>query len=352
VKLIVRVFAFCSFLAFAVVPAQAQKQQEKWWYCYITVPMPPSTMAKQFVTKVFQSDGERNSISLAWDLYIGTKYAPVNQKDLLDLNTSHSPHCTTGNQINLQQMYDHDVKGGVTVVDWKYAAGQASQQVQAPKPVASAGRTDPAQPQKQQQGGWWWYCTAGPYMTGVFFYPADITTRADVDSAIRTAWQDHVTREYPNENLSTGCALGGTDQASTQRIHDHVRASQKEKVVDVDWKYVRGQNGPTGASQRAGPQTISASRDQTGQHPATAAVTSQTYGITLTCLTAKSDIPNPQPEPTCHVFHSFDSASVDLKVGAMNMFNRAETVTLTCNGPGNRVQCTAVIAPRSARNSM
>jgi hypothetical protein len=105
-------------------------------------------------------------------------------------------------------------------------------------------------------------------------------------------------------------------------------------------------------NNRTAPQTISASRDQTGQHPSTASVTAQTYGITITCLTAKSDIPNPQPEPTCHVFHSFDRVSVDLKVGGVNMSNNSETVTLTCNGPGNRVQCTAVIAPRSARNSM
>jgi hypothetical protein len=222
------------------IVAQPQKQQGRWFYCYNTVPMPPRSMAKQFVTHVFQSDGDLNSISLAWDIYIGTKYAPVNQQDLLNPNTFHSPHCKTGNQINLQQMYDRDVKGGVTAVDWKYASRQDPQNVQVPKPVASAARSDPAQPQKQQGGGWYWYCQAGPYMTGVFFYPADITTRADVDSAIQTAWSNHVTREYPNQNLGTHCILGGTDQASTQRIHDHMRASQK--VVDVDWKYVPGRD--------------------------------------------------------------------------------------------------------------
>jgi hypothetical protein len=87
-------------------------------------------------------------------------------------------------------------------------------------------------------------------MTGVFLYPADITTRADVDAAIQTAWSSHVTKEYPNQNLGGGCTLGGTDQASTQRIHDHMRASQK--VVDVDWKYVPGQDRPTVASGPAG----------------------------------------------------------------------------------------------------
>jgi hypothetical protein len=121
-------------------------------------------------------------------------------------------------------------------------------------PIASeqhayAGQSAPARAQKQQGGGWWWYCTSGPYMTGVFFYPADIETRADIDAAIQAAWSNWVTKNHPNENLGTGCTLGGTDQASTQRIHDHVRASNKGSgVIDVDWKYVPGKDTPTTAS--------------------------------------------------------------------------------------------------------
>jgi hypothetical protein len=109
--------------------------------------------------------------------------------------------------------------------------------------TAAARQSGPAQTQKQQGGGWWWYCQAGRYMTGVFFYPADLSTRADVDAAIRTAWGYHITKEYPHENLSAGCFLGGTDQPSTQRFHDHMRASSKD-IIDVDWKYVPGQDTP------------------------------------------------------------------------------------------------------------
>lgn len=122
-----------------------------------------------------------------------------------------------------------------------------------PAPV-SAGQGAPAQAQKQKVGGgWWWYCWAGDYryMTGVFFYPADVWTFADVDAAINTAWGNHVKREYPNGGA--GCTVGGTDQASTQTIHDHMRAGQKVKVIDVDWKYVPGQDTPTVASGKGKP---------------------------------------------------------------------------------------------------
>jgi hypothetical protein len=130
------------------------------------------------------------------------------------------------------------------------AASAASSAPAAPaaKPPA-AGPGGPAQAQKQQGGGWWWYCQALQDMTGVFFYPADITARADVDAAIQTAWSNHVRREHPNENIPlTGCTLGGADQAATQRLHDHVRASKGSGVIDVDWKYVPGQDTPPAES--------------------------------------------------------------------------------------------------------
>ena len=126
----------------------------------------------------------------------------------------------------------------------------------------SAGQGAPAQAQKQQGGGWWWYCTASPtstspkgstgYMTGVFFYPADITTRADVDAAIREAWGKYITRKHPTENFGATCALG--DQAGAQRFHDHERASHKgSEVIDVDWKYEPGQDTPIVASGKGKP---------------------------------------------------------------------------------------------------
>jgi YD repeat-containing protein len=100
----------------------------------------------------------------------------------------------------------------------------------------------------------------------------------------------------------------------------------------------QGNNG-TGA------QTISASRDQTGQHPATAPVAGPTA---VKCLTAKSDVPNPQPEPSCHiVVVGPDGFSKDLPVGVNSHFNRSGRVTLTCNGQGKRVECTARVGSGS-----
>lgn len=91
-------------------------------------------------------------------------------------------------------------------------------------------------------------------------------------------------------------------------------------------------------NKQTAPQTMSASRDQTGQHPATASVAGPTH---VKCLTAKSDVPNPQPDPGCHV-DAPDRVSVDLKVGGSVMFARTGTMTLTCTGPGN-LRCTAEV---------
>ena len=90
-------------------------------------------------------------------------------------------------------------------------------------------------------------------MTGVFFYPAD-ATKSTGESVILAAWQAHLQKTHPNfvsENLAIGCTLGGADQALTQKVHDHMRASYKGgEVVDVDWKYVPGQD--TAPSQHVG----------------------------------------------------------------------------------------------------
>ncbi len=93
-----------------------------------------------------------------------------------------------------------------------------------------------------------------------------------------------------------------------------------------------------------GQQTISASRDQTGQHPATASLPGDTH---VKCLTAKSDVPNPQPEPGCHV-DAPDRVSVDLKVGSSTHFSRTGTMTLTCTGQGN-LRCTAEVKRSGGR---
>jgi hypothetical protein len=386
VKLIIRLLAFCSFLAFAVVPAQAQKQQEisasagaitgiydGTYRCArgpVNLRLTLVAPGDGSLSGVFTFDLPANSSNRTASYTLRGTYNAATGKFRLDPDKWEPPEPANYVMVGMDGEFNfskEQVAGKITAGYGACTTFEATRNkaesaslphhpavtptaLAAQQPRSSSTASPPGQngsAQKQQGGGWWWYCTAGPYMTGVFFYPADITTRADVDAAIQTAWSSHVTREYPNQNLATGCTLGGTEQASTQRIHDHMRASQK--VVDVDWKYVPGQDGPTVASQRTGAQTIAASRDQTGQHPATAAVTSNAYGTTLKCLSAKSDVPNPQTEPSCHVVGP--DLKVDLKVGSVVNFNRTGTVTLTCSGQGNRVDCTAGVEPRNARNS-
>jgi hypothetical protein len=102
-------------------------------------------------------------------------------------------------------------------------------------------------------------------------------------------------------------------------------------------------NGKTAA------QTISASRDQTGQHPATAAVDGYTMVV---CLTAKSDVPNPEPKPGCHIVVDVpppNRIDTDLTAGLGGInFQRTGTMTLTCTGPGN-LSCTAKVTHGEAR---
>jgi len=79
-------------------------------------------------------------------------------------------------------------------------------------------------------------------MTGVFFYPAD-ATKSTGESVIVAAWGNYLKSKHPTEYMSAHCTLGGHDQASAQRVHDHMRASYTGgEVVDVDWKYVPGQD--------------------------------------------------------------------------------------------------------------
>jgi hypothetical protein len=90
--------------------------------------------------------------------------------------------------------------------------------------------------------------------------------------------------------------------------------------------------------KKAPAQTISASSDQTGQHPGTAAIAGPAR---VTCASASSDIPNPQPRASCNI--TAPGFSGDVKVGSTIGASGAGTVTLTCNGQGNRLACTARI---------
>jgi len=265
-------------------PAQANasaltaNRPGKSYFCQFndTVQRPNVT---HYFSGVFEADASQIEVSKAWTNYIRQKYLPGDNRD--------SGGCQIGTadqqqrvETTLRQTWQVMATGAEragmkiptnTVVDvsWKYvpdhptassAAGTPPSTAAAsvappatasaapaakPSAAAAAGQGVPAQAQKQQGGGWWWYCSAGPYMTGVFFYPTDINMRADVDAAIQTAWSNYTRSKYPTENLGTGCTLGFADQASTQRIHDHMRASYKGgEVVDVDWKYVPGQDTP------------------------------------------------------------------------------------------------------------
>jgi hypothetical protein len=228
-------------------------------------------------------------------------------------------------------------------------------------PSSTTGAARQAAPvQARVQPGTIYVCntsTMNPtiYRSGVF-QTAPNTSLA----SIANAWDAHVRQIYHlgDVYLNSGCSDQFYDQTGQRYIQqlEQTAKTNKSQIVIVDWKYVPGQNTPPpqvpGQNRPTGAQTISASRDQTGQHPATAAVTPQTYGTIIQCLNAKSDVPNPQPEPSCHV--AGPDFSVDLKVGnvAYPKGNRSETVTLTCDGQGNRVQCTARVGPRDAQHSM
>jgi hypothetical protein len=83
-------------------------------------------------------------------------------------------------------------------------------------------------------------------------------------------------------------------------------------------------------------RVISASSDQTGQHPGLAAIVGP---ATVSCLNASSDIQNPQPPPSCNILAPGYTGSVTVgqSVGA----SAAGTVTLTCNGQRNKLSCSA-----------
>jgi hypothetical protein len=99
----------------------------------------------------------------------------------------------------------------------------------------------------------------------------------------------------------------------------------------------------TNASVAGRSQTISARNDNTGQHPGTAAVRSP---ATITCVSAGSDIFNPQPRPSC--FITAPGFSGDVQVNGRVGSSGPGTVTLNCNGQGNVLTCSASIQEGSA----
>jgi uncharacterized membrane-anchored protein len=82
--------------------------------------------------------------------------------------------------------------------------------------------------------------------------------------------------------------------------------------------------------------SLQATVDKSGPHPATAAITGP---ATLTCLNAVSEVPNSKPAPSCHIVGP--GFNTDLDIGQTAKLTGAGNVTLTCNGQGPMLRCSA-----------
>jgi hypothetical protein len=83
-------------------------------------------------------------------------------------------------------------------------------------------------------------------------------------------------------------------------------------------------------------QSLQATLDKSGPHPATAAITGP---ATLTCLNAVSEVPNSKPAPSCHV--DGPGFNTNLDIGHTAKLTGAGNVTLTCKGQGPMLRCAA-----------
>jgi hypothetical protein len=83
-------------------------------------------------------------------------------------------------------------------------------------------------------------------------------------------------------------------------------------------------------------QSLQATSDNAGQHPASLNITGP---ATLTCLNSVSEVPNGRPTPSCRVTAPGFNGS--LNIGQKISMTSAGTVTLTCNGQGPMLRCSA-----------
>lgn len=90
---------------------------------------------------------------------------------------------------------------------------------------------------------------------------------------------------------------------------------------------------------KASSRVITATFDKTGQHPGTAAISGPSR---IVCLSATSNIPNPQPKPTCFVQAPGFSGNLDPPRGEAGA-SGAGTVVLNCNGQGDFLRCSVSI---------
>jgi hypothetical protein len=82
--------------------------------------------------------------------------------------------------------------------------------------------------------------------------------------------------------------------------------------------------------------SLQATTDSSGPHPATAAIAAPAR---ITCLNAVSEAPNSRPTPSCHVVAP--GFTGNLAKGEAKDLTAAGNVTLTCNGQGPMLRCTA-----------
>jgi hypothetical protein len=83
-------------------------------------------------------------------------------------------------------------------------------------------------------------------------------------------------------------------------------------------------------------QSLQATTDSSGAHPATAAIAGPAK---ITCLNATSEAPNSRPTQSCHVVAP--GFTGNLAKGETKDLTAAGNVTLTCNGQGPMLRCAA-----------
>jgi hypothetical protein len=83
-------------------------------------------------------------------------------------------------------------------------------------------------------------------------------------------------------------------------------------------------------------QSLQATTDGSGSHPASATIAGPAK---ITCLNATSEAPNSRPTPSCHVVAP--GFTGNLAKGEAKDLTAAGNVTLTCNGQGPMLRCTA-----------
>lgn len=83
-------------------------------------------------------------------------------------------------------------------------------------------------------------------------------------------------------------------------------------------------------------QSLQATTDSSGAHPATAAIAGPAK---ITCFNAVSEAQNSKPVPSCHVVAP--GFTGNLAKGEAKDLTAAGNVTLTCNGQGPMLRCTA-----------